>query len=674
MRTPLRRRWWLLAAAVPLLGVALLIVGRRGEPDRQTVEVVRVERGEVAQVQRELGVLAPRDPVIAKSPFNARLQWVIEDGTWVEAGAELFILSDEDEIKRVAELRAQLVQGRAELRLAKLKRAHGEAMERPKLAAAERAYALAQVRRKLVESTPVGGLELVRLAEALRPLDTATRAARREAENTQDAWQAALDTYLEALDAWQAGRDRILRGQAKLDELESGSDAQAADPAKAKLEREAQIAEVSKAIAAERLRAPALAESLNQARTIRDRLQQPRDAAAAALAIAEAAEADLRLRAEIEKLGLPRTRLQLDERKAAVDLAETRRLVVQTKSAVEAGSLARSELERLTDQLAKQENALEVVRTRLAIALRPPDAKVLAEADAVLLQARIAAEDATSAYDRAIAMLDQDLALKQLQVERTAGQIDVRSAGFPAVIEAGIRFAERELALLGPEEADDRTAVETQLATLHAQQTAAAGALPNVVKAPVAGLVRVMRNGDRAHQAGDQAWELDAMVEIFPPENMDVLLRVNEVDLRHLRLGQVAGVVIPALKDRAMRGEVVQIAGVGRDKFSRPEYAGKAGFADVVDFEARVRLAETAGVELRQGMAARVEIVLDRAEAVLRLPQAAVQALPEGAWQVRRCDGRLQRIDGRVQGPLWFIVTGGLVEGDEVGIVRTRNR
>ena len=46
---------------------------------------------------------APRDPVLSRSPFSARLQWVVEDGTWVEAGANLFILSDEDEVKRIAE-------------------------------------------------------------------------------------------------------------------------------------------------------------------------------------------------------------------------------------------------------------------------------------------------------------------------------------------------------------------------------------------------------------------------------------------------------------------------------------------------------------------------------------------------------------------------------------------
>lgn len=664
---------WLAAAGAVLVVVAALLLRPHGEEGRTWQEHVRVDRGPVVATLGELGVLAPRDPVLAKAPFNARLQWVIEDGTWVEPGANLYILSEEDEVKRIAELRSQLVQGRAELRLARLKRDNGEQIERPKLTAAERALTLAELRRRLVEAKPVGGMELVRLAEAIRPLAEATAAARRLAERAQDAYQEALDAYLAQLDAWQANRDRILRLQARLDELEAGGDAQAADAEKAKAERLAQIAKLKADIDAERGRSAGLAAAAGTARERRDGLQKPRDETAAALASAEAAEADLRFQAEVEKRGLALARLQLDERQAVVDLAETRRTVGQTKAAVESGSVARSELERLTDQLARQENALEVVRTRIAIASRPPDARTLAEADAQLVQARTAAEDARAAYTRAIAMLDQDRDLKQAQVERLERQIDQRSAGFPSVLESGIRFAERELSLLGPDEAQERAGVEAQLARLRAQYEQASGSPPNVVKAPVAGLVRVQRNGDRQRQAGDQCWEMDPMVEIYPPENMDVLLRVNEVDIARISAGQQARVVIPALKDLEMRGEVVQIAGVGRDKFSRPEYAGKAGFADVVDFEARVHLAETKGVELRQGMAARVWIELSRRDA-LRLPLAAVERGADGGWRVRRPGGALQAVQGAPAGAAWFAVDGGLAAGDEVVIERTRNR
>lgn len=659
----------LIAAGVAVLALAALALRSRGEEARTWDEAIAVDRGPVGEALLELGTLAPRDPVFAKAPFTARLQWVIEDGSWVEPGTDLYILSDDEEVRRIAELRTNLVQGRAELRLARLRRAHGEQLERPKLLAAERALELAELNRRLVEVKPVGGLELVRLADELRPLAQATAAARASAEAAQDAYQVALDAYLAALDTWQGNRDRILRLQARLDELESGG----GDAAKPKEDAAGEAATVRADMDAERGRTASLTAALEGARGERDRLQPTRDTTAAALAAAEQAEAPLRFRCEVEKRALPLARLQIDERQAVIDLEETRRTLAQVGAAVAAGALAASEEERLRDQLARHENALEMVRVRLAVAARPPDAQVLAEADAQLIQARTAAEDARAAYTRALALLDQDLELKQAQVERTQRQIDERSAGFPTVLEAGIRFAERELALLAPDEADERAAIEAQLAAMRAQHAQASAAPPNVIKAPVAGLARVQRQDDRHRQAGDMCWEADPMIEIYPPENMDVLLRVNEVDIRRLAVGRTASVVIPALDGQRLAGEVVQLSGVGRDKFARPEYGGKAGFADVVDFEVRVRLAGTEGLALRQGMAARVEIPL-APRASLRLPLAAVQRTADGAWAVRRTDGRSQTVTGEPAGPLWFALGDGLAEGDRVLISRTRNR
>jgi hypothetical protein len=145
------------------------------------------------------------------------------------------------------------------------------------------------------------------------------------------------------------------------------------------------------------------------------------------------------------------------------------------------------------------------------------------------------------------------------------------------------------------------------------------------------------------------------------------------VVISRLSVGQRARVTIPALADRALDGEVVQVAGVGRDKFERPEYAGRAGFADVVDFEARVRLLATQGVELRQGMAVRVEVQSGVRSGILRLPLAALRRAGT-AWQATRTDGRMVEVVGEPVGPLWFAVSGGLVEGDAVFIERTRNR
>lgn len=666
-----RRRLAAWAATTALIIAATALALRpRGEAPRTWTETVRADRGPIPVVLHELGVLAPRDPVIARCPFTARIQWIVEDGTWVEAGDDLYILSDEDEIKRVAELRTQLLQSRAEYKLAALKRRHGETIERPKLAAAERAQALAELKRRLLEARPKGGLELVAIATALKPLAERTAAARAAFEAAQDAYQRALDGYLEALDAWQGGRDALLRLQSKVDELETAG---AQEDEAGRADRERRLAEARAKVADEQARAPALAEAVKAAREGRDRLQPARDAAAADLAAAEAAEGDLRFAAEVEKRGLPLARLQLDLRQAVVESDETRRRVEQTRAAVASGSVARSELEKLEDQLRRQDNDLAVVRARIAIESRPPDAKTLAGSDAELEQARTAATDARAAYDRAIALLDQDLVLRQAQVRRLEAQIAQRSAGFPAVLEGGIRFAERELALLGPEEAEERAEAERRLAELRRQYETARGSPPNVIKAPVAGLVRVIRNGDRQRQAGDQAWEADALVEVYPPENMDVLLRVNEVAIPALKTGLAAEVTIPALPGRTLAGEVVQVAGVGRDKFERPEYAGKAGFADVVDFEVRIHLAATQGVELRQGMAVKADIRLGERAGVLRLPLAAV-ARQGQAWTCTGADGRPRTLHGEPVGPLWFAVADGVAEGEAVLITRTRNR
>lgn len=660
-------------AVVAGVVAAFVLLRPRGEPPRTWYEEVRADHGPVPRVIHELGVLAPRDPVIARCPFNAKLQWVVEDGSWVEKGAEIYILSDEDEIKRVADLRSQFVQSRAELRLSRMKREHGEATERPKLTAAERALALAETRRRLLDARPKGGLELVRIAEALRPLAQRTATARAVAERAQDAYQGTLDAYLEQLDAWQGNRDGVLRLQARIDELEAGV---GEEDDKAKAERTTRLAEARKQMEDLQAKAPELARILAAARGERDKALPARDAAAKALADCEAAEHDLRFAAEVEKLALPLARLQLDERQSVLEEAEAERKLEQTRVAVQAGSLPRSDLEKQDDDLRLKRNALAVVRAKLAIASRPLDPQAAAAADADLEKARVAADDARGAYQRAIALLDQDVALKEAQVARLDAQIESRSAGFPSVLEAGIGFAQRELALLGPDEIDERTAVEARLASLRKQYDEAKDAPPNVVKAPVAGLVRLLRNGDRPRQAGDQCWDGDALVEIYPPANMDVLLRVNQVDIGRLHPGMPARITIPALHDTRLAGEVVQVAGVGRDKFERPEYGGKAGQAGVVDFEARVHLEGTSGIELRQGMAVEVELALGEAEEVLRLPLAAVRRSGSG-WSVLVRDGggtKARAVEGAPVGPLWFAVRSGVAPGDVLLIERTRNR
>ena len=56
---------------------------------------------------RELGELAPREPVRVVVRIKGKLQWVIEDNSWVEPGDELYVLDDDEALQEVAELRQQ---------------------------------------------------------------------------------------------------------------------------------------------------------------------------------------------------------------------------------------------------------------------------------------------------------------------------------------------------------------------------------------------------------------------------------------------------------------------------------------------------------------------------------------------------------------------------------------
>ena len=62
------------------------------------------------------------------------------------------------------------------------------------------------------------------------------------------------------------------------------------------------------------------------------------------------------------------------------------------------------------------------------------------------------------------------------------------------------------------------------------------------------------------------------MCEIFAPQNMEVAVRVNEVNIPLVRQGMRVEAEIPALGRLPRTGTIRQVAGVGRDKL---EFAGK---------------------------------------------------------------------------------------------------
>jgi len=629
-----------------------------------------VSQGDLTWTLHEAGTLFPRDPHLIKARFAGRLQWMAEDGTWVEAGDTVFVMNEEDELKRVAEERSRLLSARQEQRLARLRRTHATTAEAQKLAVVRRALEIEQLRHRILTTTPLGGEELVRLHRELLPIEAETARLRLRVDQAQDAFLIAQDAYFAALDRWQDHRAALLRIQARIDEqVTAGTGAAPEESAAERSEREVAVARLAEAraeFAALGGRTAGLAGTLAATRSERDRVKAPYDDLSAQLTAREERERELAIRIEIEKRGLTATQLRLDEEAQRLGLAEAERKLAAGTVTLAAGALSRAGYEALDTAVQSARATLDITRARLAIAERPPAPEILAEAAMKLERAATRAAAAQANHDRNLAVIDQEIALAEAKVARLRASITARSRNFAALVEGSLQFAERELGLLGPDEGDRRREVESEIAELRSQLEAARANPPNIEKAPVAGIAMVKKQGDRPRQAGDRVQDEDVLIELYPSANMEVQVKVNETNVGRLRPGLAARVVIPALKDLACVGNVHQVAGVGRDKA-----ADSGGFADVVQFDVRVRL-DRAEAAFRPGMTALVDLVVERRDGVRWLPRAAIRrdgdtfaVLVPGAKvpELRRLRGYFFADDA-------FVVEDGLATGDRVLIER----
>ena len=486
----MRKRIRLGLAASVIVAAAMVVAALRPPPGDAlpTWEPVVLKRGTVIDRLRETGTLMPRDPAIVGVPFDGKLQWVIDDSTWVQAGEPLFIIDDADELKKVAEERSQLTEAGQDLELALLKRDQAVDTEERKVRKAEQDLTIEQARSRIMTTKAVGGLELVRCDAELVPLEALTSVVRTRFEATRLAWQQAQDAFIDQLDVWQDHQDQLLRLENRIDELtqqqkeaqtkprtpgKSATENPLADkkwenrdkkgdkksdkmPSKkdgAALSAEAVVdpaVEIPKIIAERntaREKTALLQAELVGLRAKRDAQAPLKDAAANALASAESAERELRIRIEIEKRGLPATQLALDAELAQLTLDEAERRLREGQAAFAAKTLSQAAIDDLIAARESAKTQVTIVTERLALANRPVSPEVVAEAAARLAKAQQAATNAKAVRDRNLAILDQERAVLDAKIARLTASLALRSRRFPSTIEQEIAARERDRSL-----------------------------------------------------------------------------------------------------------------------------------------------------------------------------------------------------------------------------------
>jgi HlyD family secretion protein len=87
--------------------------------------------------------------------------------------------------------------------------------------------------------------------------------------------------------------------------------------------------------------------------------------------------------------------------------------------------------------------------------------------------------------------------------------------------------------------------------------------------------------------------------------------KVDEADIAHVYMNQLARIKVESFRDRVFNGKVTKIAPLGVEK------------DNVTTFEVRVSI-DNAGGELKANMTANAEILLDEHKGVLAVPESAV--------------------------------------------------
>ncbi len=180
------------------------------------------------------------------------------------------------------------------------------------------------------------------------------------------------------------------------------------------------------------------------------------------------------------------------------------------------------------------------------------------------------------------------------------------------------------------------------------------------VKAPMAGTVLFEVNWQgQKKRVGDDAYRRETIMTLPDLKSLKVAGRVSEIDAGRIRLGQEVIVNFDGIPDQTFRGEISKMANLFlKASFDRP----------VKVLEVTVELGKVDLERMRPGMAARLQVVIDRFEGALAVPLSAIKT--EGGksyvW-VKGKGGPVRReVELGQNNGVVALVKKGLVEGDEV--------
>lgn len=147
----------------------------------------------------------------------------------------------------------------------------------------------------------------------------------------------------------------------------------------------------------------------------------------------------------------------------------------------------------------------------------------------------------------------------------------------------------------------------------------------------------------------------DPAIILIDPSETEMNGVIDEIDVSKVKLGQEANIILDALPDKELRGEVTFVSNAGTVE------------AGVVFYKTTITL-ENPDKELRDGMSATAEIIIDRRDNVLLIPNRAIRGSWDNPWVEVVTAGEIEQreVSLGVSDGIVTEVLSGLEEGEQV--------
>ncbi|HEX9897041.1 MAG TPA: efflux RND transporter periplasmic adaptor subunit [Dehalococcoidales bacterium] len=329
--------------------------------------------------------------------------------------------------------------------------------------------------------------------------------------------------------------------------------------------------------------------------------------------------------------------------------------------------------------------ALVTAQKNLEDAENPYSESDILKAEVAIANAKIALKNAQDAYDKAKEKYDDnrtvpecrwDYELKKAQLtlaevtlseaektlaEMKAGadplQVELKKKELE-VAQQNLNKAEAELAgIKGVVTSPEGELKQLQIAAARAALDKANQNLAKVtVLAPFDGVVTSVNV-----TAGQSVSASTVVMEIMDPTVIEISAVLDEIDVPSVKLGQRAIVTLSSLSDLELSGEVSAISSTSKTQ------------SGVVTYTVTIRITPPSGVEVREGMSATADIIVEEANNVLVIPTQAISEVANNSVVQVMVNGVIQQrtVTLGLSDGSYTEITGGLQVGEQVVLPKT---